>query len=80
VLPGVTRAWVLDWAEANGTPVRKKMVTIDEVLGADEVLLTNSSWGVMPIVKVEREAIGDGVVGEIGNELVKAWREAIGDA
>jgi len=80
VLPGVTRRWVLDWAQRTGTPVRTKMIAIDEVLGADEVLLTNSSWGVMPVVKVEREAIGDGVVGEVGAELIAAWRVAVGDA
>ncbi len=80
VLPGVTRRWVLDWAQRTGTPARQKMITIDEVLAADELLLTNSSWGVMPVVKVEREAIGDGVVGEVGKELIAAWRVAVGDA
>lgn len=73
VLPGIARKWVVDFADAEGVPVRRRMVTIDDVLGADEVFLTNSSWGVLPVVKVEAEAIGDGVVGALSKRLVAAW-------
>jgi branched-subunit amino acid aminotransferase/4-amino-4-deoxychorismate lyase len=55
------------------------MVAINDVLEADEVLLTNSSWGVLPVVKIEREAVGDGVVGKIGKDLRRAWEEMIAD-
>src|SRR5204862_1157098 len=65
VLPGITREWLLGWANDHRVPVVRRMLTIDDVLSADEVLLTNSSWGVLPVVKVEAEAIGDGVVGAI---------------
>lgn len=75
VLPGITRKWVLDWAEAQGIKVERRMVTIHDVLGADEVFLTNSSWGVLPVVKVEAEAIGDGVVGAVATKLRRAWEE-----
>jgi branched-subunit amino acid aminotransferase/4-amino-4-deoxychorismate lyase len=73
VLPGVTRAWALEWALANMIEVEKKMLTIADVLDADEVLLTNSSWGVLPVVRVEKEAIGDAVVGEFARRLGEAW-------
>lgn len=76
VLPGVTRRWALAWAERNHVAVKRKMLTIDDVLAADEVMLTNSSWGVMPVVKVEREAIGDGVVGDATRDLIAAWEAA----
>jgi branched-subunit amino acid aminotransferase/4-amino-4-deoxychorismate lyase len=73
VLPGVTRAWALDWAEYAGLEVVKRMVTISDVLSADEVILTNSSWGALPVVRVEREAIGDAVVGPIAKRMREAW-------
>ncbi len=73
VLPGITREWVCQWANENRLPLVRKMVTVDEILDADEVLLTNSSWGVLPVVKVESQAIGDAVVGEVGRKLVRAW-------
>ncbi len=78
VLPGVVRRWVMDWAESEGVAVQRRMLTISDVLEADEVLLTNSSWGVLPVVKVEREAIGDGVVGPMGKRLVEEWGSCCG--
>ncbi|MFO0830472.1 MAG: aminotransferase class IV [Phycisphaerales bacterium] len=77
VLPGITRRWVMDWADSELVDVERRMVTIADVLDADEVLLTNSSWGVLPVVRVEREAIGDAVVGEVGRRLVQAWAELV---
>lgn len=78
VLPGITRRWALDWCLANDVEVVKRMVTIDDVLHADEVLLTNSSWGVLPVVQVESRGIGAGEPGTLGGELVQAWRERTG--
>ncbi|MFN9971684.1 MAG: aminotransferase class IV, partial [Phycisphaerae bacterium] len=78
VLPGITRRWALDWCAANDVEVVKRMVAIDDVLNADEVLLTNSSWGVLPVVRVESHGIGAGEPGTLGGELVQAWRERTG--
>lgn len=78
VLPGVTRRWVMDWALAEGVEAERRMLTIHDLLGADEILLTNSSWGVLPVVRVEAEKIGTGAVGELGKKLVGAWRELVG--
>jgi len=78
VLPGVVRRWVMEWAAARAVPVERRMLTIQDVLAADEVLLTNSSWGVLPVVAVEAEPIGDGAVGETGRALVEAWRAQAG--
>jgi len=78
VLPGVVRARVLRWAEEHDLRIERRMVRIDDVLGADELLLTNSSWGVLPIVAVEAKAIGDGTVGPVARELIEAWRDHVG--
>jgi branched-subunit amino acid aminotransferase/4-amino-4-deoxychorismate lyase len=77
VLPGVTRRWALDVLSDRGLVVRRRMVTISDVLGADEVILTNSSWGALPITRVEAEPIGTGEVGEAGRGLVEAWRALV---
>lgn len=78
VLPGITRRWVMDWALAEGVEMERRMLTIHDLLEADEVLLTNSSWGVLPVVRVEAEKIGDAAVGELGKRLVRAWGELVG--
>jgi branched-subunit amino acid aminotransferase/4-amino-4-deoxychorismate lyase len=54
------------------------MVTIDDVLGADEVMLTNSSWGVLPVVAVEKHRVGEGRVGAVARRLVAAWQGVVG--
>lgn len=58
VLPGVTRAAVIELAAERGVEVLRRMLTIDDVLDADELFLTNSSFGVLPVVQVERKLIG----------------------
>lgn len=78
VLPGVTRRWALEWAEDEGLEIEKRMISIEDVLGADEVLLTNSSWGVLPVVAVESRVLGAGKPGEVGAALVEGWRARIG--
>ncbi|MCC6950313.1 MAG: aminotransferase class IV family protein [Phycisphaerales bacterium] len=74
VLPGVVRRWVLDWALSEGVPCRRRMLTLDDLLAADEVFLTNSSWGVLPVAGLEAHRVGQGV-GEVGRSLVEAWGE-----
>ena len=77
VLPGITRAWAIEWAEARGIEVERRMLTIEDVLSADEVFLTNSSWGVLPVVRVEKETIGGGGAGELTSSARQGWLGAI---
>jgi branched-subunit amino acid aminotransferase/4-amino-4-deoxychorismate lyase len=77
VLPGITRAWLIERAQAKGLTVHRRMLSAADVLEADEVFLTNSSWGVLPIVKFEASAIGDGVPGKITKALRERWLRRI---
>lgn len=79
VLPGTVREWALAWANDRGIVVDRRLVTIEDLLGADEVLLTNSSWGVLPVVKIEREAVADATPGRIALELRRAWNDKINE-
>lgn len=77
VLPGIARRQVLAWAEAEGLSIARRMVSIDDVLSADEVVLTNSSWGVLPVVAAEQRAIAGGKVGPVARGWVERWRALI---
>jgi branched-chain amino acid aminotransferase len=77
VLPGVTRAAVIALAEASGMRVERCRLDVDAVLGADEAFLTNSSWQVLPVVRVEQRAVGAGVPGEATRTLRAALLERI---
>ena len=73
VLPGTTRAAILELCEGLGIEARRCTIDIDQLLSADEVFLTNSSWGVLPVVAVEKKKIGSGTVGEMTTRLREAW-------
>ncbi len=80
VLPGVVRAWALDWAADQGMTVKRQMLSVADVLEADEVLLTNSSWGVLPVVRIEGSTLGgeaEGAPGPVGRKLAAAWRSLV---
>jgi branched-subunit amino acid aminotransferase/4-amino-4-deoxychorismate lyase len=79
VLPGITRNAITQLAAESAIPTTKRMLTIEDVLGADEVFLTNSSWGVLPVRAVEREKIGDGKVGPMTRQLREAWIKCVED-
>ncbi|MFG0306683.1 MAG: aminotransferase class IV [Phycisphaerales bacterium JB040] len=69
VLPGTTRHQVIELAESKRLGCARKMLDVNDLLDADEVFLTNSSWGVLPIVKIEKEAIADAVPGPVTRDL-----------
>eukprot|EP00752_Nemacystus_decipiens_P016064 g14360.t1 len=72
VLPGVTREAVLEVAQSQGIAVHKQMLSVEDLLEADEVFLTNSNWKVLPVVAVEQKTIADGKVGPITRGLREA--------
>jgi len=73
VLPGITRATVIELAENIEIETSRRMLDINDLLTADEVFLTNSSWGVLPVTGVERQQIGNGNVGDVTRQLRQAW-------
>lgn len=77
VLPGVTRAAIFELCTEAGARIDRCMLTYDDLRGADEVFLTNSSWGVMPVVQVERVTIGSGAVGPVATSLRAALEERV---
>ncbi len=76
VLPGITRGFIIEAAQSLGVGAARRMIDINALLDADEVFLTNSSWGVLPVIGVEAEAIADAVPGEVTKRLRAAWLEA----
>jgi branched-subunit amino acid aminotransferase/4-amino-4-deoxychorismate lyase len=77
VLPGITRAAVLEIAEQQNIPIQKRMLDVNDLLEADEVFLTNSSWHVLPVTSVEKKNIGDGQVGAMTSQLRQSLLETI---
>ena len=53
ILPGVTREVILEICRDQGVPCQEGLFTLEDLERADEVFLTNSLMGVMPVGKVE---------------------------
>ena len=77
VLPGITRAAIFELAAEQHLEIERRMLSLQELQDADEAFLTNSSWGVLPVVRIEDTPIGDGAVGEVSQTLRTALLELI---
>jgi D-alanine transaminase len=74
ILPGITRAVVLELAASLGIPVREEAFTAEEIARADELFLAGTTADVMPIVRVDDRTVGDGTPGPITRRLYEAFR------
>ena len=69
VLPGVTRGAVIELARTAGIEARPGAITVNQLLEAAEVFVTNSARGIMPVCRVERKAIGADEPGPVTRRL-----------
>ena len=65
VLEGVTRRTVFDLASERGIPLEARAVPAAEVREADEVFVTSTAGGIMPVTKVDGAPVGDGTPGPV---------------
>lgn len=77
VLPGVTRALVLELASQCELPVEEHPCTLKELLEADEVFLTNAIMELMPVTRVERRPIADEKPGPVTGRLRAAYLASV---
>ncbi|WP_323674959.1 aminotransferase class IV [Halorubellus sp. PRR65] len=70
LLPGITRAYVLDLArEQAGVPVHTGEYAPAAVRDADECFLTNSTWELRPVASVDGIDVGGGPVTDLLSRL-----------
>jgi branched-chain amino acid aminotransferase len=75
VLPGIARQVVLELAKEFGIETREQECVVKDLLGADEVFMTNSIMEVMPVCHVEKHQVGAGEPGEITGKLLDGYRQ-----
>lgn len=77
-LPGVSRAMVMELAGLLGIPFVERDLEIEDVMNADEALLTSTPYCVLPVTKINGAAIGPGTPGPVFRRILQAWSEAVG--
>ena len=69
ILEGVTRAIVFELASESGMACEEGSVTPRDMQTADEVFLTNTSWGALPVSRLDGKPVGMGKAGPVSLEL-----------
>ena len=73
VLAGVSRKTVLEMAEHLGINTSVRSLSVEELLEADEVFLSSSGGGVIPIIRVNETIFGNGASGPISVKLNETY-------
>ncbi|WP_028302858.1 aminotransferase class IV [Oceanospirillum maris] len=76
ILPGITRRIILDSLRADGSiEVEERIVTMDEVLNADELWVTSSSKEIAPVTQLDGKPVGSGEIGDVWEKAFKIYSE-----
>ncbi|MEM7155085.1 MAG: aminotransferase class IV [Myxococcota bacterium] len=80
LLPGITRQVVCELASTTGAPVEETTLMPDDLRAADEVFLTSSVRGIMPVTTLDGTKVGDGTAGPMTRRLHVAYTEYVANA
>jgi branched-chain amino acid aminotransferase len=75
VLPGIARKTVLTLAAENAIKFEEKDLSIDDLLGADEVFITNVIMQVLPVTAIEAHNVGNSKPGAITKKIMALYTE-----
>ena len=77
ILPGCTRGFVLGLAAKSGVRVEERPLHRDELPQVQEAFLTGTTTEVLPVVRVDRQTIGDGKRGPVTRRLQAAYTDFV---
>ena len=75
VLEGMTRRTTIELAPECGYEVVQRNLAAEEALAADEVFITTTAGGLIPITKIDGQAIGTGAPGPVTRKLQNHYWE-----
>ena len=73
MLEGVSRRTVIEMAQTLGLELQLRALPADQLRAAQEVFLSTSGGGVLPVTMVDKRAIGNGKPGPITRRLVETY-------
>lgn len=77
VLPGITRAAILELARTLGIAAVEREIAEPELALASEIFLTSSIREIAPVVRIATTAVGSGQLGHITVRMVEAYRALV---
>ena len=79
VLLGITRKAVIELAEGLNVKVEVGALPVETLRRADEIFLSSTAGGVMPVASLDGEPVGDGGPGPLSMRLRQLYWEAHAD-
>jgi len=73
VLEGITRRTVIELANGHGIPIEERSVPAASLRRADEVFLSSTAGGIIPVTTVDGKLVGEGVPGPVTLRLRDAY-------
>jgi D-alanine transaminase len=80
VLPGVTRDVVVELARELNVPVSETPIYLHEIAALEEAFLTGTTTDVMPVVSIDKKAVGSGRPGALTMRLYEALAKRLAAA
>jgi len=77
ILLGVTRTMVIRAARGRGVEVRYRALELSQLPAVKEAFITSSSRGIVPVIQIDDVQVGQGSVGPITKELMRAYEEYV---
>ena len=78
VLKGITRSIAIDILHEKQIFISEEDVSLAELFDADEVFITSTTKKITPIVQIDGKTIGNGKVGTVSKEVMKAYSSLLG--
>lgn len=78
ILPGISRATVIDLAKKIGIPFEERNFQVFHVINADEAFTCSTPYCMMPVTQINGLNIGTGKPGPVFEKLITAWSEDVG--
>jgi branched-chain amino acid aminotransferase len=77
VLIGVTRKTVISLAKSEGMDLCIRAIRVNELPSISEAFITSSSRGIVPVVGIDDQHVGEGKVGPITARLMHLYNEEV---
>jgi branched-chain amino acid aminotransferase len=76
-LEGITRETVIMLAKKASIPIYETPLTVYDVYTAEEVFMTGSGAGIVPVMEVNKKSIGGGGVGPFTQKIIQMYAEEV---
>ncbi len=75
ILPGITRDLVVELLNDANMPCNETHITKNELLDADEIWITSSTWEIVPVIKLDDDLVGEGTPGKTWKQTIEIYQK-----